>query len=164
MSSFVDSKHQKLSTEEIIGIAAKETGGKHSADQIKASLSLEAYQLKALMLREGNTIFVVHQAKTDPKVAQFRAINADTIANYLHNSLIFTKAIGMAGFKTLVTQFDDESLMGIFKYVKRHAPFQNMGYSFKKNSDGTFTVIVNLGDTHKGGLPDNAQPNDKGGL
>jgi hypothetical protein len=33
MSSFVDSKHKKLSEEEIVKIAAKETGGKYTADQ-----------------------------------------------------------------------------------------------------------------------------------
>jgi len=164
MSSFVDSKHQKLSQDEIIKIAAKELGGKHSAEQIKASLTVEAYKMKALMMREGNTIFIVHQAPSNGKIAQFRAINADTISNYLHNSLVFTKAIGMAGFKILVTQFDDASLLGIFKYVKRHAPFPGMGYSAHKNKDGSYTVIVNLGNAHKGGLPDRAQPIDKGGL
>ena len=83
MSSFVDSKHKKLSEEEIVKIAAKETGGKYTADQIKASLSVEAFKMKALMMREGNTIFVVHQAPTDGTIGQFRAINADTIPNYL---------------------------------------------------------------------------------
>jgi len=164
VASFVNSKHQKLSQEEIIAIAAKETGGKYTAEQIKASLTAEAYEMKALIMREGNTLFVVHQAPTNGKIAQFRAINADTIPNYLHNSLIFTKAIGMAGFKVLITQFDDASLLGIFKYVKRHAPFPGMGYSAHKNSDGSYTVVVNLGESQKGGLPDRAQPIDKGGL
>ena len=164
MSSFVDSKHQKLSTEEIIGIAAKETGGKYSVDQIKASLTMETYQLKALVLQEGNTLFVIHQAKTNPKIAVFRALNADTMPNYLRNALVFTKAIGLVGFETLITQFDDGSLMSIFKYVKRHEPFPNMGYSYKKNAEGVYTVIVNLGDTNKGGLPDNAQPNGNGNI
>jgi len=164
MSSFVDSKHQKLSQDEIIKIAAKELGGKHSAEQIKASLTMEAYQMKALMMREGNTIFIVHQSPKDGKIAQFRAINADTIPNYLHNSLVFTKAIGLAGFKTLVTQFSDSSLLSIFKYVKRHRPFPNMGYRVQKAANGDYIVTVNLGDPHKGGLPDRAQPTDKGAL
>ena len=150
MSSFVDSKHKKLSEEEIVKIAAKETGGKYTADQIKASLSVEAYQMKALMMREGNTIFVVNQAPTDGTIAQFRAINADTIPNYLQNSLIFTKAIGLAGFKVLVTQFADKSLLNIFHYVKRHAPFPNMGFSIQRAPNGEYVVTVNLGNAHKG--------------
>lgn len=164
MSSLVNSKHQKLSQDEIIAIAAKETGGKYTAEQIKASLAVEAYKLKALMMREGNTIFVVHQSPEDPKIAQFRAINADTVPNYLHNSLIFTKAIGLAGFKTLVTQFSDSGLLGIFKYVKRHAPFSNMGYQVKKAANGDYIVYVNLGDAHKGGLPDHSIPSGKGAI
>jgi hypothetical protein len=164
MSSFVNSKHEKLSQEEIIAIAAKETGSKYSAEQIKASLTAEAYQMKALMLREGNTIFVVHPSPMDGKIAQFRAINADTIPNYLHNSLVFTKAVGLAGFKVIVTQFSDASLLNIFKYVKRHAPFPNMGYKVQKAANGDYIVTVNLGNTHKGGLPDHSQPSDKGAL
>jgi len=39
-----------------------------------------------------------------------------------------------------------------------------MGYRIQKKEDGDYIVIVNLGDAHKGGLPDRAQPNDKGGL
>jgi len=150
MSSFVDSKKKKLSEEEIVKIAAKETGGKYTADQIKASLSVEAFKMKALMMREGNTIFVVHQAPTDGTIGQFRAINADTIPNYLQNSLTFTKAIGLAGFKTLVTQFADKSLLNIFHYVKRHAPFPNMGFSIQKAPNGEYVVTVNLGTVRKG--------------
>jgi hypothetical protein len=77
---------------------------------------------------------------------------------------VFTKAIGLAGFKTLVTQFSDASLLGIFKYVKRHAPFPNMGYKIQKAANGDYIVSVNLGDAKKGGLPDRSMPSDKGGL
>ena len=164
MSSFVDSKHQKLSQEEIIKIAAKELGGKYSAEQIKASLTVEAYQMKALMMREGNTIFVVHQSPTDGKIAQFRAINADTIPNYMQNCVMFTKAIGMAGFKQLFTQFKEKSLLNIFKYVKRHQPFTGMGYNVKKTDDGQYQVIINLGNVRKAGLPDQSAPSPQGGL
>lgn len=164
MSSFVDSKHQKLSQDEIIAIAAKEIGGEHSAEQIKASLAAEAYQMKALMLREGNTIFVVHPSPVQATIGIFRAINADTIPNYMKNCVAFTKAIGMAGFKQLITQFKDKSLINIFKYVKRNQPFKGMGYSVKKTDNGEFQVVVNLGEAHKGGLPNTAVHTPQGGL
>jgi hypothetical protein len=146
MSSFVDSKHKKLSQEEIIKIAAKETGSEYTADQIKASLVAEAHQLKALMLREGNTIFVVHQDPKQPTAGIFRAINADTVPNYLKNSQMFIKAVGMVGFKMLISQFKDASLLNIFKYVARNAPFKNMGYRAEKSKDGMYTVVVTMGD------------------
>ena len=164
MSSFVDSKHQKLSQEEIFAIAAKETGGKYTPEQIKASMALEVSQLHALCMQQGNTIFVVHPTPVDKTIGVFRALNADTMPNYLKNSLVFTKAMGLAGFKHLVTQFEEPSLLNIFKYVKRNRPFPNMGYMVQKTKDHEYKVTVNLGDAKKGGLPDQAQPQEQGAL
>ena len=164
MSSFVDSKKQQLNQEEIFKIVAKETGGKHTSDEIKASVGLEVTQLKALCIQQGNTIFIVHPAPVDKTIGVFRALNADTINNYLKNSLLFTKAMGLAGFRHLITTFDEPSLLNIFKYVKRNQPFPNMGYAFRKNEKGQTVAIVNLGDTKKGGLPDKAEPQEQGAL
>lgn len=164
MSSFVDSKHQKLSQDEIIAIAAKEIGGGHSAEQIKASLAAECYQMRGILIREGNTLFMVHPSPVQANIGIFRAINADTVPNYMQNCVTFTKAIGVAGFKQLVTQFKDEALLNIFKYVKRHQPFKGMGYSVKKTDKGEYQVVVNLGQVKKGALPDQAVPPPQGGL
>ncbi len=163
MSSFVDSKHQKLSQDEILAIAAKETGGMYSAEQVLASLVAEAHEMGAIMMQEGNTIFVVHRSPERPDVALFRALNADTIPNYLKNSVVFTQAVGMAGFQYIVTEFEDESLLGIFEYVRRNAPFPNMGYDVQKaKGRELYKVTVNLGDTGaQGGLPPTpAQPSE----
>ena len=163
MSSFVDSKHQQLSQDEIIAIAAKETGGQYTAEQIKASLLAEAHEMGAIMLQEGNTIYVVHRSLDRPDVALFRALNADTIPNYLKNSVVFTQAVGMAGFQYIVTEFEDESLLGIFEYVRRNQPFPNMGYDVQKaKGKELYRVTVNLGDTDaQGGLPPTpAQPSE----
>jgi hypothetical protein len=165
MSSFVDSKHQKLSQDEIIAIAAKEIGGGHSAEQIKASLASECYNMKGVLIREGNTLFMVHPSPVQANIGIFRAINADTMPNYLKNCLTFTKAIGVAGFKQLITQFKEPSLLNIFSYVKRNQPFPNMGYNVKKTKDGQYQVVVNLGDTkQQGALPDQAPPQPQGAL
>jgi hypothetical protein len=95
----------------------------------------------------------------------FRALNADTIPNYLKNSLVFTKAIGLAGFQYIVTTFEEESLLNIFRYVKRNQPFPGMGYAVQKSTDGRrFKVTVNLGDTKSGGLPDQGNPQPPGAL
>jgi hypothetical protein len=166
MSSLIDSKHQELSQEEIIAIATKETGSKYSVDQVKASLSLEAYEMGAVMLREGNTIFIIHQDKSNPKVGVFRALNADTIPNFIRNCVAFTQAIGMAGFQYLVTDFEEKSLLNVFKYVYRNAPFENMGYDIQKAKDRElYRVTINLGDTGKtGGLPQVSQKPSEGAL
>lgn len=147
MTSFVDSKQRELSQEEIIEIAARETGGEYTAEQVKASLTAEAYEMGALMMRQGNTIFVVHQDKSNPTLGVFRALNADTVKNYIENCVEFVKALGMMGFKYLVTQFDDPALIKITDQVYKRAPFENMEYAVNKTVDGGYQVTVDLGDT-----------------
>ena len=166
MSSLIDSKHQELSQEEIVAIATKETGSKYSVEQVKASLSAEAYEMGAVMLREGNTIFIVHQDKNNPKIGVFRALNADTVPNYMRNCVAFTQAIGTAGFQYLVTEFEEKSLLNIFEYVRRNQPFSNMGYNAQKAKDRElYRVVINLGDTGKtGGLPQTSQKPGEGAL
>ena len=146
MPAFVDSKHKKISPEEIVAIAAEKTGGKYTADQIKTSIAMEIDQVKSWVMREGNTLFIVQAIPNQSTIAIFRAINGDTIPNYLKNSVLFTKAMGMAGFKYLVTRFSDKSLLNIFEYVRRHAPFKNMGYAVQKLQNGDYKVTVSLGN------------------
>jgi hypothetical protein len=96
----------------------------------------------------------------------FRALNADTPANYLQNSLEFIKAAGLAGFSILVSQFKDPALLQLFKYISRKPPFPGMGYSVQKMRDGGYQVTVNLGtpkSAHGGTLP-SAPKKAKGAL
>jgi hypothetical protein len=164
MSSFVDSKHQKLSKDEIVAIAAKETGGKYTAEQIKASLMAEVSEAGGLLMQEGNTLFIIHKAPNRPDVGVFRALNADIVPNYLKNCLVFTKAIGLMGFKYMVTVFDDPAILNIFKYIGRNQPFENMGYAVQRTKDGQYQVTASVGDIKKSGLPDKEQPQPQGGL
>jgi hypothetical protein len=146
MPAFVDSKHKKISPEEIIAIAAEKTGGKYSVDQIKASVALEIHEAKSWVMQENNTLFIITAIPDQPTIAVFRALNGDTIPNYLKNSVLFTKAMGMAGFKYLVTRFSDKSLLNIFEYVRRHAPFENMGYAVQQLQNGDYKVTISLGN------------------
>jgi len=164
VSSFINSKHQKLSKDEIVAIAAKETGGKYTAEQIKASLMSEVQNAGGLLMQEGNTLFIIHKLPEDPTVGVFRALNADIIQNYLKNCLVFTKAIGLMGFKYMVTVFDDPSLINIFKHIGRNQPFKNMGYAVQRTTDGQYKITASLGDAKKGGLPDKETPKTQGGL
>lgn len=165
MSSLVDSKHQKLSNDEIVAIAAKETGGKYTGEQIKASLMAEVAEAGGLVMRQGNTLFIMHRIPNREDAAIFRAVNADTMPNYLKNSLAYAKAVGMMGLQYIVTIFDEPSLLNIFKYVKRNQPFKNMGYQADRLKDGRYRVTVNLGDVkQQGGLPDKAVPQTPGAL
>ena len=81
----VDSKKKMLEPPEIILEAVKQTKSKYSPDQVLASVMSEVHDTGAILMREGNTLFVVHAAKD--RTALFRALNADTAQNYLKNKL-----------------------------------------------------------------------------
>lgn len=163
MTAVVDSKHQELSNEEIISIAAQETGSQYSPEQVTASIMAEVHEAGAILMREGNTLFVIDKSSKDPSVGVFRALNADTAQNYLQNSMVFIEAAAAAGFKTLVTSFQDASLLGIFKYISRKPPIPGMGYAVQQTQNGGFRVTVNLGGGQKGGLP-NARLQPQGNI
>ena len=146
----VDSKKKKLSEKEIIETALDETGSKHNKEQGVAALVAETRNTpNTITLREGNTIFIINFDPKDKTRGMFRALNADTAANYLQNSLTFIKAAGLMGFKVLVVQFKDATILNIFKYISRKPPFPNMGYSVQKTENGLHQVTVNLGDAKK---------------
>lgn len=147
----VDSQHQELSAEEIVDIAAQNTGSKYSPEQVRAAVMAETREPDTLVLRQGNTLFIVHRSEKDPSVAVFRALNADTARNYVENSIVFTKTMKSMGFKAMVSIFYDESVLNIFKYISQNPPFPGMGYKVQRTSDDGFYVTVNLGD-QPGGL------------
>jgi hypothetical protein len=152
MSAVVDSKHQKLSTDEIISIAAQETRSQYSPEQVKAALVAEAHGAGAIIMRQGNTLFILHKYPKDETVGVFRALNADTAKNYVENGKMFVKAAASMGFKTLVAQFQDEGLLNIFKAISKKPPLPNMGYAVQKTQGGGYQVTVSLGDAQKGNI------------
>lgn len=147
----VDSKHQELTNEEIIQIAAQETGSPYSPEQVLASIMAEAQDPGTTMMREGNTLFVLHRYPENEEIAIFRALNADTAENYLQNSVVFTNAMKSLGFRAMITTFYDETLLNIFRYIGRDKP-QGMGYQVSRLRDGQFRVVVQLRPKNNGGL------------
>lgn len=145
----IDSNKKKLDPQEIIPIAAQTIkSNKYTPDQMLAALIDESRQPDTILMQEGNTLFVVHEGKH--RVALFRALNADTAKNYLHNSVIFTKAMYEAGFDFMVSYFDDPTLIKIFQYVARN-PFQkDMALQVARLKDGSFRCFVQLGPQRKG--------------
>lgn len=146
----VDSRYEQLSNEEIVDIAAQNTGSQYSPEQVRAAIMAESREPNTLVLQEGNTLFVVHRSEKDPSVAVFRALNADTAQNYVENSMVFTKTMKSMGFKTMVTNFYDSSILNIFKYISQNPPFPGMGYKAQRTRDGGFYVTVNLGSSGGG--------------
>jgi len=146
----VDSTKKMLNSQEIILEAAQHAGGEYSPEQVYAAMVTEAHMKDAILMRQGNTLFIVHKGKD--RVAVFRALNADTANNYLQNSLIFTKAMYMAGFDAMVSNFDNPALLKIFKYVSKNPPQENMGFKANRLTDGSYQVVVQLGKPREGDM------------
>lgn len=149
----VDSKQKKLSTEEIILQATREIKSEYKPDQVLASILVEVQEDDCIMMREGNTLFIVHKGKG--RNAFFRALNADTANNYLKNSLVFAKAMYEAGFDMMVTEFKDPTLLSIFKYVEKNRNQINpkgMGFAVQRTKDDGYRVTTALGPKRQGAM------------
>ena len=138
----VDSKMQKLGEQAILMIAAQETKSPHPASTVYAALVKEMNMTGTSIVREGNTLFIVHNA--EGRIGLFRALNADTARNYLENSYAFIQGAYKMGFDTLVSEFEDPTIMNIFKAISRNPPQEGMGYKAEKTNKG-FRVTVKLG-------------------
>jgi hypothetical protein len=114
----VDSKKKQLSQEAILMIAAQETKSPHPASTIYAAMVKEMNMPGTSIVREGNTLFVIHNA--EGRVGVFRALNADTARNYLESSYAFIQGAYKMGFDTLVSEFEDPTIMNIFKAISRN--------------------------------------------
>ena len=138
----VNSKKKQLGEQAILMIAAQETKSPHPASTVYAALVKEMNMEGASTVREGNTLFVVHKA--GGRVGVFRALNADTARNYLESSYAFIQAAYKMGFDTLVSEFEDPTIMNIFKAISRNPPQEGMGYKAERTKTG-FRVTVKLG-------------------
>lgn len=138
----VDSKKKELGVEAILMIAAQETKSPHLASTVYAAMVKEMNMNGTSIVRNGNTIFVIHNA--EGRVGVFRALNADTARNYLESSYAFIQGAYKMGFDTLVSEFEDPTIMNIFKAISRNPPQEGMGYKAERINKG-FRVTVKLG-------------------
>jgi len=143
----VDSKEKQLGEQALLMVAAQETKSKYSAAQVYAAIVGEMNLRGTTTYRAGNTIFVIHHA--EGRVGIFRALNADTARNYLENSYEFIQAAYEMGFDTLVTTFEDPTILNIFKAISRNPPREQMGYRAEKTPDG-YRVTVKIGPKREG--------------
>lgn len=163
---FVDSKKEMLDDMALLRLAFENSKTPYTVEEGIAAVLAESRMPNCIMMREGNTLFIIQYVPKQKNQGMFRALNADTPANYLQNSLEFIKAAGLAGFTLLVSQFQDPALIQIFKYISRKPPFPGMGYAVQEMRGGGYQVTVNLGtpkSAHGGTLP-SAPKKAKGAL
>jgi len=139
-----DSKQKMLNVDEIIKTTAQETKVGRPADDVFNMLKVELSMPNIWKCREGNTLFIVHKSP-HAGYGYFRALNADTAQNYVENSKLFIDAAYKVGFDVLVTQFQDPTILNVFKIISRNPVREGMGFASQKtNSDG-YQVTVQLG-------------------
>jgi hypothetical protein len=145
----VDSKKQQLKFDDIVKISVQETKSQYPAPVAMVGITKEITMPGVNTTRIGNTVFIVHTNKESPKHIFFRALNADTAKNYIENSKKFTEQMKKKGYTAMVTQFQDPTLLNIFKAIARDKP-ADMGYAVQKSKDGkTYQVSVQLSKGHK---------------
>ena len=138
----VDSKKKELSIDAILMIAAQETKSPYPASTVYAAIVKEMNIPGASIVREGNTVFVIHVG--EGRTGIFRALNADTARNYLESSYAFIQGAYKMGFDVLVSDFEDPTIFNIFKAISRSPPQDGMGYRAERTKKG-FRVTVKLG-------------------
>lgn len=131
------------SVDEIIQVAAQQQSPNIPFEQVYKSIAAELQQPGTQFIRQGDTLFIIHPTPKK-RTGFFRALNADSGQNYLQNCEYFAKAAYAAGWDTLFTQFQDPSLINIFRYVGRSKP-DNMGYTVDQAEDGSYQVTIKLG-------------------
>jgi len=138
----VDSKKKQLSEQAIMMIAAQETKSQHPASTVYAAMIKEMNMVGTSLVRDGNTLFIIHVG--EGRTGFFRALNADTARNYLESSYAFIQGAYKMGFDVLVSEFEDPTIMNIFKAISRNPPQEGMGYRAERTDKG-FRVTVKLG-------------------
>lgn len=141
----VDSKQQELPANQIVAMAAQNTKSPYPAQVVLGLFLKEAQAPGTSLMRYGNTLYIVHPNRDKPSYGTFRALNADTAANFLESGYQFVKDAREKGFDVLQTTFQDESILNIFRTISKNPPQEGMGYSVKRTQGNGFSVTLKLG-------------------
>ena len=115
----VDSRQRKLNYGQIITMFLAANPQPHPPQVMMAGILRELSMPQVKTIQFGNTVFEVIPGKD--RVAFFKAFNADTAPNFVENGRQFVVwARHEMGLKKLVTQFQDPSLLQIFKIGRAH--------------------------------------------
>lgn len=142
----VDSNDKVLSIDQLLTIAAENTKSGYSSDTVLAFFMKEIALQGTVLLRYGNTLYVIHPSKTNKSIGSFRALNADVASNFLESGYDFVLDAWEKGFDILQTEFQDESILNLFRTVSKNPPREGMGYAVRRLPDNVFRVTLKLGN------------------
>jgi len=69
----VDSRQQMLDLGEVLKVAAENTKSEYPMEFVYASFVKEVQMPDSKFYRYGNTVYIVHGSKTEPRKGMFRA-------------------------------------------------------------------------------------------
>ena len=143
--NLVDSKQQKLNAGQIIGLWLQNNPNQEKPPQVMLPAILHELSMPGVQTKQiGNTLFEVMPGKDGQGF--FKAFNADVGQNFVENSKMFVVwASKMLHLKILVTEFDDPSLVRLFKIISMNPPMPGMGYQVFSMQDGKTRIVLNLG-------------------
>lgn len=141
----VDSNKQELNSGQIIMMWLKENPDQPYPPEVMISGIMKELSEPGVKTKQfGNTLFELMPGQDGQGF--FKAFNADSGPNFVENSKMFVVwAKNVAGMKMLVTEFDDERLLQLFKIISMNPPMPGMGYSAYRLKDGGYRIVLNLG-------------------
>ena len=145
MAEMVDSKKKTLNSAQIVVIALKNTKSEYPLEVALPAILTEMSQPNSEVKQIGNTLFSV--LKGESGQGFFKALNADTAANYVANSKEFCVwAHDELGLRILVTEFVGHEIAQLFKAISRNPPLPDMGYQTFHMESGATRIALKLGD------------------
>lgn len=99
-------------------------------------------------MRFGNTIFIIN--KGIGRNGYMSAMNVDTPKNFVENVRRFIDSAYLLGFDNLVTIFEQEELIQVFRIIAKNQPRPDMGYEIKINKEGQYIANFKLGPSREG--------------
>ena len=144
MTKMVDSKKEKLNFAKIAAIAFENTRLTVPKKFAMTGVLAEANQPNTDVKQIGNTVFILHEGENGQGF--FKALNADTAANFVTNSkkyVVYAK--NEMQMNVLVTEFTDPAISKLFHTIAKAPPMPGMGFKEYKTSNGGFRIVLNLG-------------------
>jgi len=144
MTKMIDSKKEKLNFAEIAGIAFENTRLSVPKKFAMTGVLAEVNQPDTDVKQIGNTVFILHEGKNGQGF--FKALNADTAANFVANSkkyVVYAK--NEMQIDMLVTEFTDPAISKLFHTIAKAPPMPGMGFKEYKKDNGGFRIVLNLG-------------------
>lgn len=138
----VDSNQQKLSTNEVIEMFAKNQDlGDIPYYAAMLGFVKESSLPNTEVIQFGNTVFISHFSEDGTKVVM-RTLNVDVGNNLIENAKQYAMHLVSRGVEELFTQFDDPSFINLIKIIERFPVTDQQEVFFGQNKQGKYQMLI----------------------